>query len=288
MSEDRAADIMYSPLAPSSEPAASAPTRVADEMYGPSKREAPAPQVVAKANIAKTAAEKMYETPPKASEIPSAESAAEGEQPQAAPGDQHAEADQAPVQMLAITETMQLRAPEGFGEWDQGALDTLAPVVERYGIEKDDVQGLLDMHVAALRREGNDAMNALLQIMTTEHDARVAGWRHDCDRDPELIAYGRENARSDGAEVLRRYFSPSFRATLKEYGLLSHPEFVKGLLGMRAALRKTEQQLTDLRHRHLENLGLRSRPGDFYESRALATSLKQDAMRAKGSRRSKL
>lgn len=256
MTEERAADVLWpasTPEPPPSPPAAapnraekpasarSAPIRGADAMYegSPPLETPPQRRVVAKAAIAMSGGEVMYEEgvaaiPSGDQETVPPEGAADAEQP--ASESKTEDAPPADIQELQITSTMALRAPDGFGDWDVEALNRFAPIVERYGLVREHAQELLDVHVAALLKEGADAQHAVYAQLEEGHSKQVNEWRRSIKSDPEIRAYGVENARIDGIQTMKQFFSPELRELFTELGIVNHPHLVRGLLKIRGAV----------------------------------------------------
>lgn len=267
MTDVRAADEMYeatSPAPPAPPPppvaakadAPSAPTgRAADDMYSASPAPVDrSPRVVAKADAAKSAGEVMWGVDSTPRDAPA----------DAAPADPAGENADAPPQefdLIEVAPDIAVSIPRDlFESYDQSALDALAPVIEKHGLEGEAVQELFDVHLTHIARTTDTALNAYHAELAAGHEATLKEWRAQIDKDPELRAFGIDNVRSATKGVLDQYFDEEAAETLRAYGLANHPGILKGLLRMQEA--QTHRQATSQGYKYKHRIAPLSRkPG---------------------------
>lgn len=143
-----------------------------------------------------------------------------------------AEQPQASTMLVGITQSVSVSVPNdgSFTEFDQAGLDAMAPIVERHNLGREVTQELFNLHLAQVQQEWARSQQAYAEYIQTQADEHRAELLKQTKADPELRAYGLENAKKTGQGVLRRFFDPQFVSELRATGLLSHPEFIRGLL----------------------------------------------------------
>lgn len=215
-------------------PAPAEPEKSAAEILWPDMvkdEQAPEPKhrIVAKTNAAKSAQERLYPNMPQDSATEDA-----GADDKSALASGAATLADGIAEVIQLSPTLEVRAPQGFEAYNEASLEVFAPIAERLKMDKEDAQTLIDLHAKALTENTQD----LIKYQLDEMNKIEQDYAREAKADPELRSGPGFNTNLQNAKtILKRYGGGgALQSALKLHGLASNPEMLKFLVRVNNAL----------------------------------------------------